>query len=76
MSEDLKGLEEGTPTAIIEAIRSQIKTMRDARELIDKDGVMVCDAKKNPIAHPCLAIEREAQAHLARLLKEWTARRF
>lgn len=60
-----------TPPAVIEAICSQVKTMRDARALIEKDGVVVTDGKNNAVEHPAIAIEQRTLKHISELNKTW-----
>ena len=48
----------------LEALCGQIYRMRDAQERITKDGAIVADAKGNPVPHPALAIEKQAQAEV------------
>jgi hypothetical protein len=38
--------------------------MRDAQTRIDREGLVVADAKGNPIPHPALAIEKAAQVEV------------
>jgi hypothetical protein len=63
-----------TPGPLLEAMASQLVAMRQARALVEADGVMVRDGKQNPIAHPCLDLERQAQKQLAELMRGWTRR--
>lgn len=63
-----------TPPALLEAMAGQLKTMREARRLVEVDGVMVRDGKQNPIEHPCLAVERAAQKALNDLMRFWVKR--
>jgi hypothetical protein len=63
-----------TPEPLIEAMASQVDAMRQARVLVDKDGVMVRDGKQNPIPHPCLELERQAQRTLNDLMRGWVKR--
>lgn len=71
VADDLK---DKTPAAIVESICTQIKAMRDIRALIDTDGVMVRDGKNNPVPHPGLQMERDAQKHLAAMMNMWIKR--
>ena len=41
---------------------------------VDADGVMVRDGKQNPIPHPCLELERQAQRALNELMRGWVRR--
>jgi hypothetical protein len=63
-----------TPAPLIEAMASQLDAMRQARALVDADGVMVRDGKQNPIPHPCLELERQAQRVLNELMRGWVRR--
>lgn len=60
-----------TPPAVIEAICGQIKTMRDARALVEKDGLVVTDGKNNAVEHPAIAIEQRTLKHISELNKTW-----
>ena len=62
------------PRPLLEAMASQIVAMREARRLIALDGLMVRDGKQNPVAHPCLEIERQAQKTLDGLMRAWVRR--
>ena len=63
-----------TPPPLLEAMASQVDAMRQARTLVDADGVMVRDGKQNPIPHPCLELERQAQRALNELMRGWVRR--
>ena len=63
-----------TPAPLLEAMASQVDAMRQARALVDTDGVMVRDGKQNPIPHPCLDLERQAQRALNELMRGWVRR--
>jgi hypothetical protein len=63
-----------TPGPLLEAMAAQLVAMREARRLVAADGVMVRDGKQNPIAHPCLELERQAQRQLAELMRGWVKR--
>lgn len=60
-----------TPPAVVDAICTQVKTMRDARALIEKDGVVVTDGKNNAVEHPAIAIEQKTLKHISDLNKVW-----
>ena len=47
-----------------EAWCGQVARLRDAQRRIGAEGAIIADAKGNPIPHPALAIERQAQAEL------------
>lgn len=63
-----------TPAVLLEAMAAQLVAMREARRLVEVDGVMVRDGKQNPISHPCLELERQAQRQLAELMRGWVKR--
>lgn len=44
-----------------------VARLEDARERIDRDGLIVADAKGQPVPHPALALERALQADLPKL---------
>lgn len=48
----------------LEAYCVQVSRMRDAQGRIDREGLVVADAKGNPIPHPALAIEKAAQVEV------------
>jgi phage terminase small subunit len=50
--------------ADFEAYLGQVARLRDAQERIATDGMIVQDARGNPVAHPALAIERSAQSEI------------
>ena len=60
-----------TPLSMVEAICSQLRTLRGARALIEKDGLVVMDGKNIAMEHPALAIERNAIKQLAELNGKW-----
>ncbi len=47
-----------------EAYCVQVARLRDAQRRIGAEGMVVADAKGNPVPHPALAIERAAQAEI------------
>lgn len=57
-----------TPDRIVgpdlEAYCSQVARMRDAQSRINAEGLIVADAKGNPVAHPAIVIEKAAQAEV------------
>lgn len=57
-----------TPDRIVgpdlEAYCTQVARMRDAQARIDTEGLIVADAKGNPVPHPAIALERAAQAEV------------
>lgn len=48
----------------LEALCLQIHRMRDAQARIDKEGLIVADAKGAPAPHPAILIERAAQVEI------------
>jgi len=64
----------GCPEPLVEAMAAQLRAMRQARALVESDGVMVRDGKQNPVAHPCLELERQAQRQLNDLMRSWVKR--
>lgn len=54
----------------LEAYCVQVARMRDAQARIDAEGIVVSDEKGRPVAHPALAIEKQAQAEV----RAWAGR--
>ncbi len=52
----------------MEAFCAQVYRMRDAQARITEEGLVVQDAKGNPVPHPAIAIEKQAQAEV----RTWT----
>lgn len=48
----------------LEAYCTQVARMRDAQARVDAEGLIVADAKGNPVPHPAIALERAAQAEV------------
>lgn len=63
-----------TPRPLLEAMAAQLDAMRQARALVAVDGVLVRNAKQDPIEHPALALERQAQRALNELMRGWVKR--
>lgn len=63
-----------TPEPLLEAMASQLEAMRQARALVAADGVLVRNSKQDPIEHPALALERQAQRSLNELMRGWVKR--
>jgi hypothetical protein len=59
-----------TPYAIMEAIAIQIRTAREARKRIEREGSVVRDMKGSVIPHPAVAIEAAAM----KLYTDWIAK--
>ena len=50
--------------ADLEAYCVQVARMRDAQARIDREGLLVPDAKGNPMPHPAIAVEKAAHAEV------------
>ena len=61
---------EGTPPGIAELIYRQLQRADEAHERIQREGSVVRDLKGNVIAHPAIAIEKEATKLAADLLQK------
>lgn len=48
----------------MEALCGQVYRLREAEGRISEEGMVVQDAKGNPVPHPALAIEKQAQAEI------------
>jgi len=48
----------------LEAVCGLVHRLRDARERIEKDGIIVLDKAGHPVPHPALETERQAQREL------------
>lgn len=55
----------------LEALCGQIYRLRDAEQRVTRDGAVVNDAKGNPVPHPALAIERQAQAEILKWIAKY-----
>lgn len=49
---------------LLEAYAGQVARLRDAQRRLQKEGLVIADPKGNPIPHPAIMIERDAQAQL------------
>lgn len=58
----------------LEALCVQVARMRDAQRRITAEGLVVADAKGNPVPHPALAVEKQAQAEIRQWLGKFGAR--
>jgi rRNA processing protein Gar1 len=56
------------PAPILEAAAIHLGRLRDAAGRVDEEGLLIADAKGNPVPHPALEIERQAAEQLRRLL--------
>lgn len=63
-----------TPGLVVDQILAQMAAAAEARVRIEHDGMMVRDGKNNPMAHPCLEVERTAQRQVAELMRPWVKR--
>jgi P27 family predicted phage terminase small subunit len=54
----------------LEIAAVQLARLRQARRLIDKEGLMSLGSKQQPVKHPALAIERDAQTAFLRASRE------
>ena len=66
-----KLLRDDVPELIVEQLVAHVLTSRRARARIDLEGEVVVDGKNSPIAHPALAIEREAHRQIRDIAKGW-----
>lgn len=48
----------------LEALCGQVYRLRDAQARITAEGIVVADAKGNPIPHPAIVVEKQAQAEI------------
>jgi len=55
----------------LEALCVQVYRMRDAQARVTADGMVVVDAKGNPVPHPALDIEKRAQAEVRTWLDKY-----
>jgi hypothetical protein len=67
-------VQEAIGSAGLEALVVQVHRMRDAQERITAEGIVVADSKGNPIPHPALAIERQAQVEIRTWLAKYGGR--
>ena len=63
-------LKPGSEGPDLEAYCTQVARMRDAQARIDAEGIVVADARGNPVPHPALAIEKAAQVEV----RAWSER--
>ena len=70
-SEVEQDLRKETPLAVVEALCWQIKMMRDARTLIEGDGVIVRDSRNNAVEHPAIETERAAMRVVSEMMMLW-----
>ena len=67
-------LKTSTPAIVIETLTIQVGRQREARTKIDREGLVVSDAKGAPIPHPALAIERAAGSEITKILAKYGRR--
>ena len=60
-----------TPQCAIETAAQQLHIVRECKTMIEKDGVIVRDAKGSPVEHPALATQRASTKLLNDILKSW-----
>lgn len=58
----------------LEALCGQMYRLREAQKKITTEGLVVADARENPVPHPALKIEKEAQAEIRRWIKDYGVR--
>lgn len=61
---------EGAEAPALEAYATAVARMRDAQERVAREGLLIADAKGNPMPHPALAIEKSAAAEV----RAWVSR--
>jgi hypothetical protein len=59
----------------LEALVGQIKRMRDAAKRVEEEGLIVEDAKGNPVSHPAIVVERDAQKEIRAWLSQFRGRK-
>ena len=64
-------LKDKTPPAICEQLANQLKTSRDARAKIERDGIIVADSRGTPVDHPALKVEAAADKRVSNILRQW-----
>ncbi|MGH6920761.1 MAG: P27 family phage terminase small subunit [Geminicoccaceae bacterium] len=57
----------------LEAFCVAVHRLRTADEAISREGIVVADAKGNPVPHPALGVEKQAQAEVRAWLSRWRA---
>lgn len=48
----------------LEAYAGQVAQLREAQRRIAREGMVIADAKGNPIPHPAIAVEKSAQEQI------------
>lgn len=48
----------------LEAYCGQVATMREAQERVDREGIIIADAKGDPVEHPAIGIGKRAQEQI------------
>lgn len=61
-------VKELTPETVIEVIAAQMDRAQEAKERIEREGVVVRDMKGSVIAHPAIHVEIQAGKIIADLL--------
>lgn len=59
----------------LEAYCGQVARLREAQKRISTEGLVISDPKGNPIAHPAISIEKQAQAEIRNWSGKFTPRR-
>jgi hypothetical protein len=60
-----------TPKCAVETAAQQLLVIRECKAMIEKDGVIVRDAKGHPVEHPALSTQRASTKLLNDILKAW-----
>lgn len=55
----------------LEALCGQVHRQRDAEQRITEEGLVVQDSKGNPVPHPAIVIEKQAQAEIRQWLLKY-----
>lgn len=55
----------------LEALCGQVYRLREAERRISEEGMVVQDVKGNPIPHPALSIEKQAQAEIRNWINKY-----
>lgn len=55
---------------ILESALSAWDRMNQAREIVEKEGIVAFDRAGRPIVHPAVIIERDSRAAFARLIRQ------
>jgi len=69
-----KQLRPNTPPAIVALIAKQLTRAQEAKSRVDAEGIVVRDAKGSVMAHPAIAVEKDASKTAAELIAKWAKR--